>query len=86
MAEPMLAARGTYGSSFGSPCRMQPYFPREEFLWDEFETPDGRGSLFDVLESATARGVDVRLIFWPPGDELAPLRNSSPIPPDGNSR
>ncbi len=26
--------------------------------------PDGRGSLFDVLDRAHARGVDVRVIFW----------------------
>jgi phosphatidylserine/phosphatidylglycerophosphate/cardiolipin synthase-like enzyme len=31
--------------------------------------PDGRGSLFDVLDRAAARGVDVRALFWRANDE-----------------
>ncbi len=34
------------------------------FMHPDFEMPDGRGSLFDVLDAAVARGVDVRAIFW----------------------
>jgi len=34
------------------------------FLSPEFEMPDGRGSLFDVLDAAVERGLDVRVIFW----------------------
>ena len=34
------------------------------FIGNDFEMPDGRGSLFDVLDRAKARGVDVRVIFW----------------------
>jgi phosphatidylserine/phosphatidylglycerophosphate/cardiolipin synthase-like enzyme len=34
------------------------------FAEPEFEMPDGRGSLFDVLDRAHARGLDVRVIFW----------------------
>ncbi len=34
------------------------------FLTADFEMPDGRGSLFDVLDRAAARGLDVRAIFW----------------------
>jgi phosphatidylserine/phosphatidylglycerophosphate/cardiolipin synthase-like enzyme len=34
------------------------------FLESGFEMPDGRGSLFDVLDRAAARGIDVRVIFW----------------------
>lgn len=34
------------------------------FLHDDFLAPDGRGTLFDVLDRAAARGVDVRAIFW----------------------
>jgi cardiolipin synthase A/B len=30
----------------------------------DFPMPDGRGSIFDVLDRAVARGVDVRVIFW----------------------
>ncbi len=34
------------------------------FLSPAFLMPDGRGSLFDVLDAAVARGLDVRVIFW----------------------
>jgi phosphatidylserine/phosphatidylglycerophosphate/cardiolipin synthase-like enzyme len=34
------------------------------FLKDGFEMPDGHGSLFDVLDRAVERGLDVRVIFW----------------------
>lgn len=31
---------------------------------EDFRMPDGRGSLFDVLDRAAARGLDVRANFW----------------------
>jgi cardiolipin synthase len=34
------------------------------FMMPTFQMPDGRGSLFDVLDRAVARGLDVRAIFW----------------------
>jgi cardiolipin synthase len=34
------------------------------FIDRDFEMPDGRGSLFDVLDAAKARGLDVRALFW----------------------
>jgi cardiolipin synthase A/B len=34
------------------------------FLQRELELPDGRGSFFDVLDRAQARGLDVRALFW----------------------
>ena len=34
------------------------------FLAPDFEMPDGRGHVFDVLDKAQARGVDVRVLFW----------------------
>lgn len=34
------------------------------FITEDFEMPDGRGSFFDVLDAAQARGVDVRALFW----------------------
>ena len=34
------------------------------FLEHGAELPDGRGTIFDVLDAAVARGVDVRVIFW----------------------
>jgi cardiolipin synthase len=34
------------------------------FLHPGFTMPDGRGSLFDVLDGAVQRGLDVRVLFW----------------------
>ncbi|HYC53556.1 MAG TPA: phosphatidylserine/phosphatidylglycerophosphate/cardiolipin synthase family protein [Candidatus Binatia bacterium] len=34
------------------------------FLDEDFALPDGRGSLFDVLERAARQGLDVRVLFW----------------------
>ncbi|MBS0408780.1 MAG: phosphatidylserine/phosphatidylglycerophosphate/cardiolipin synthase family protein [Proteobacteria bacterium] len=39
------------------------------FLSHDFEMPDGRGSLFEVLDRAAARGVEVRALFWRVNDE-----------------
>jgi phosphatidylserine/phosphatidylglycerophosphate/cardiolipin synthase-like enzyme len=36
------------------------------FATRDFRMPDGRGSFFDVLDRAQARGLDVRVIFWRP--------------------
>lgn len=44
------------------------------FLGRDFEMP-GRGSVFDVLDRATRRGVDVRLLVWRPN----PQANDHPI-------
>jgi phosphatidylserine/phosphatidylglycerophosphate/cardiolipin synthase-like enzyme len=38
------------------------------FYADDFHVPDGRG-LFALLESAAARGVDVRVVFWRPNPD-----------------
>jgi phosphatidylserine/phosphatidylglycerophosphate/cardiolipin synthase-like enzyme len=40
------------------------------FYADDFRLPDGRG-LFDLLDAAAARGVDVRAVFWRPNPESA---------------
>ena len=34
------------------------------FIEDAFRMPDGKGSFFDVLDGATERGLDVRVVFW----------------------
>jgi cardiolipin synthase A/B len=39
------------------------------FYAPDFEMPCGRGSLFDVLDRAGERGLDVRAIFWRPNPE-----------------
>jgi cardiolipin synthase len=39
------------------------------FIATDFQMPDGRGSIFDVLDRAAERGLDVRVIFWRPNPE-----------------
>lgn len=39
------------------------------FFAPDFQMPDGSGPLFDVLDRAVARGLDVRVIFWRPNPE-----------------
>lgn len=34
------------------------------FLTPDVQMPDGRGSIFDVLDRSAARGLDVRVLFW----------------------
>ena len=34
------------------------------FCHPTFALPDARGSFFDLLDRAAARGVDVRVLFW----------------------
>ncbi len=42
------------------------------FYSDDFLLPHGQEPLFDVLDRAVARGVDVRLLIWRPNPETAP--------------
>ncbi|MBM3648319.1 MAG: phosphatidylserine/phosphatidylglycerophosphate/cardiolipin synthase family protein [Alphaproteobacteria bacterium] len=42
------------------------------FYSDDFRFPDGLGSLFDVLDDAVARGLDVRLLVWRQNPETRP--------------
>jgi phosphatidylserine/phosphatidylglycerophosphate/cardiolipin synthase-like enzyme len=44
------------------------------FLDPTFQLPDRRGSFFDALDRAYARGLDVRALFW----RCAPLHKMSP--------
>jgi cardiolipin synthase len=39
------------------------------FFAPDFEMPDGSGSMFDLLDRAVGRGLDVRVIFWRPNQE-----------------
>lgn len=41
------------------------------FIHPDFLMPDGRGSLFDVLDRAALRGIDVRALFWRTNAESA---------------
>lgn len=47
------------------------------FMWPSFRMPDGRGAALDMLHRAALRGVDVRIIFWRPGEELASHRRNA---------
>jgi len=47
------------------------------FMWSAFVMPDGRGTALDVLQRATRRGLDVRVIFWRPDDETARHRRNA---------
>lgn len=47
------------------------------FMWPTFVMPDSRGSALDVFDRAAARGLDVRVIFWRPGPELASLQRNA---------
>ncbi|MFI4935116.1 MAG: phosphatidylserine/phosphatidylglycerophosphate/cardiolipin synthase family protein [Caulobacterales bacterium] len=39
------------------------------FITPDFTMPDDQGELFDVLDRAVARGLDVRVVFWRPNPE-----------------
>jgi cardiolipin synthase A/B len=39
------------------------------FYAPDFQMPDGGGPLFDMLDRAVERGLDVRVIFWRPNQE-----------------
>jgi phosphatidylserine/phosphatidylglycerophosphate/cardiolipin synthase-like enzyme len=53
------------------------------FYAPDFRMPAGRGSLFDVLDQAVARDLEVRVIFWRPNPESSSLgRTFSGSPAD----
>jgi cardiolipin synthase len=39
------------------------------FMAPDFQMPDGKGTVLDVLDRAVERGLDVRVIFWRPNPE-----------------
>jgi phosphatidylserine/phosphatidylglycerophosphate/cardiolipin synthase-like enzyme len=47
------------------------------FMWPSFSMPDDRGTALDVLEIVARRGIDVRVIFWRPGDGTASLKRNA---------
>jgi cardiolipin synthase len=47
------------------------------FIRAGFEMPDSRGTFFDVLDRAVARGLDVRVIFWRPNPEATYVDSGS---------
>jgi cardiolipin synthase A/B len=50
------------------------------FMRDGFRMPDGRGTLFDLLDCAVARGIDVRGIFWRPNPEATYVSERATFP------
>jgi phosphatidylserine/phosphatidylglycerophosphate/cardiolipin synthase-like enzyme len=52
------------------------------FYADDFLFPDGRGPLFDALDRAVARGVDVRVLFWRPNPESSHYGRNFPGSPE----
>ena len=51
------------------------------FLSPDFQMPDGRGTIFDVLDRAVARGLDVRLLIWRPTPDMYGLGKVFPGSP-----
>jgi phosphatidylserine/phosphatidylglycerophosphate/cardiolipin synthase-like enzyme len=47
------------------------------FMWAACQMPDGRGTPLDVLNRATEREVDVRVIFWRPDPETEALKTNA---------
>ena len=52
------------------------------FFRPDFRMPDSRQSLFEVLDRAAARGLDVRVIFWRPNPEFSGEGGTFPGSPD----
>jgi cardiolipin synthase len=48
------------------------------FYASDFLFPDEEGSLFDVLDRAVARGLDVRVLFWRPNPESSQYGRTFP--------
>jgi cardiolipin synthase A/B len=48
--------------------------------------PDGRGTFFDVLDGAVARGLDVRVLFWRPNPEATYVVAGSAFPGSESDR
>ena len=55
------------------------------FYAPDFRMPDGGGPLFDVLDRATERGLDVRVLFWRPNAESIGYGRTFPGSPEDRS-
>ena len=47
------------------------------FMWPAFRMPDGRGTPLDLFERVAQRGIDVRILFWRPDEEMARHRQNA---------
>jgi cardiolipin synthase len=52
------------------------------FFAPDFRMPDGGGPLFDVLDRAAERGLDVRVLFWRPNPESIGYGRTFPGSPE----
>ena len=52
------------------------------FFAPDFRMPDGGGALFDVLDDAAERGLDVRVLFWRPNAESIGYGRTFPGSPE----
>jgi phosphatidylserine/phosphatidylglycerophosphate/cardiolipin synthase-like enzyme len=55
------------------------------FYAPDFRMPDGGGPLFDVLDRAAERGLDVRVLFWRPNAESIGYGRTFPGSPEDRS-
>ena len=55
------------------------------FIDVDLELPGDRGSLFDVLDKARSRGLDVRALFWDPDAPMLPVVQANTFPATAES-
>jgi cardiolipin synthase len=76
---PLIGGRETFGRiAEAVDAALDRVWLTVTFYGDDFRLPDGRG-LFELLEGAAARGVDVRAVFWRPNPESANYGRTYPI-------
>jgi cardiolipin synthase len=79
LVRPLIGAAETFGRIADAvDAARQRVWLTVAFYADDFRLPDRRG-LFELLEGAAARGVDVRVVFWRPNPESAHYGRTYPI-------
>ncbi len=69
LVRPLIGGREAFGRiAEAVDAARQRVWVTVAFCGDDFRFHDGR-ALFEVLDSAAARGVDVRIVFWRPNPE-----------------
>jgi phosphatidylserine/phosphatidylglycerophosphate/cardiolipin synthase-like enzyme len=77
--QPLIGGRDAFGRiAEAADAARQRVWVTVAFYADDFRFPDGRG-LFERLEGAAARGVDVRAVFWQPNPESAHYGRTYPL-------
>ena len=79
LVRPLIGATETFGRIADAvDAARQRVWLTVAFYADDFRLPDRRG-LFELLEGAAARSVDVRVVFWRPNPESARYGRTYPI-------